>query len=110
MLEFYQFLLQRGYQIVFLSERPSYTVHHTKEALFRAGYDTFKHLIVRPEESNKRPGKVLLNAGEFKFESRRSLKNQGYRIVGTVGDQVSDFAGGHTGFEVKIPNYCYIED
>eukprot|EP01138_Halocafeteria_seosinensis_P002856 gb/GECG01002917.1/.p1 GENE.gb/GECG01002917.1/~~gb/GECG01002917.1/.p1 ORF type:complete len:1282 (+),score=154.59 gb/GECG01002917.1/:1-3846(+) len=112
--EFYQFLRRRGYDIVFLSERPSYSLHHTKEALIRAGYDAFKHLIVRPEEeelnNHKMAKNVPLTASEFKFESRVSLRRQGYRICATVGDQSSDFAGEYTGFKVKLPNYCYIED
>ena len=31
----------------------------------------------------------------------------GYSIVATVGDQWSDFEGGHTGYKVKLPNYLY---
>jgi len=121
-LEFYHLVLHMGFQVVFLSERPSHAFHATKEALVRAGFTTFKHLITRPPQESQVSTEprgttasavktqAVMRAGQFKFESREALLAQGYDIVAVVGDQDSDFAGGHTGMCVKLPNYLYMEE
>ena len=122
-LEFYHFVQDLGFQVVFLSERPAEAFHQTKEALVRAGYADFTHLITRPPASTGQTSgelkgttmssakqKASLRAGEFKFESREALQAQGFDIAAVVGDQDSDFIGGLVGLPVKIPNYLYIEE
>ncbi len=121
-LEFYHLVLHMGFGVVFLSERPAHAFHQTKEALVRAGFTTFKHLITRPppeaQVTNEPKGttasavksKAVMRAGQFKLESREALMAQGYDIAAVVGDQDSDFAGGHTGLCIKLPNYLYMEE
>ena len=52
-----------------------------------------------------------MKAKDFKSGKRVWLTEQGYDIVGTVGDQWSDLEGEYHGIQIKIPNYLYlIED
>ncbi|MFB3057197.1 MAG: HAD family acid phosphatase [Ignavibacteriaceae bacterium] len=44
---------------------------------------------------------------DFKSTKRVELVQMGYEIIGTVGDQWSDFEGPYHGIQVKIPNYLY---
>jgi len=38
---------------------------------------------------------------------KTELTNQGYEIVGTVGDQWTDLNGPYSGIQIKLPNYLY---
>jgi predicted secreted acid phosphatase len=103
--ELYDFLLSKGAKIIFLTGRnfPEYKV--TYENLMRDGYVEFDTLITQIGDETKMGNK------EFKNSKRIWLTEQGYEIVGTVGDQWSDLEGEYHGIQVKIPNYLYlIED
>lgn len=98
----YNFLLARGFKIVFLTGRnfPEYEV--TYKNLKQAGYTQFDTLITQREDE------LRLNATEFKSSKRIELTGNSYDIVGTVGDQWSDLEGPNHGIQVKIPNYLYL--
>ena len=103
--DLYEFLLNKGSKIIFLTGRnlPEYSV--TYNNLIKASYTKFDTLITQIGDETK------LNALTFKSSKRIELTNKGYDIVGTVGDQWSDLNGEHHGIQVKIPNYLYlIED
>ena len=103
--ELYDFLLSKGAKIIFLTGRnfPEYDV--TYENLQRNGYTVFDTLITQIGDERK------MKAKDFKSSKRVWLTEQGYEIIGTVGDQWSDLEGQHHGIQVKIPNYIYlIED
>ncbi len=103
--ELYDFLLSKGAKIIFLTGRnfPEYEV--TYKNLKNAGYTVFDTLITQIGDEKK------MKALEFKSSKRVWLTEQGYEIVGTVGDQWSDLEGEYHGIQVKIPNYLYlIED
>jgi len=103
--ELYDFLLAKGAKIIFLTGRnfPEYEV--TYQNLKNAGYSIFDTLITQIGDEKK------MRAKEFKTSKRAWLTEQGYEIVGTVGDQWSDLEGEYHGIQVKIPNYLYlIED
>jgi len=51
-----------------------------------------------------------MTSGQFKCESRSKLEKNGFEIVATIGDQESDFFGGHCGFATKLPNLLYVVD
>ena len=99
--ELYNFLLEKGSKIIFLTGRniPEYEV--TYKNLKQAGYTVFDSLITQREHEYK------LNAKEFKSLKRIELREKGYDIVGTVGDQWSDLEGVYHGIQIKIPNYLY---
>lgn len=97
----YNYLVKRGFKIIFISGRKNYQYDPTKKNLISAGYKNFDTLIVRqPSEYNQ-------TALEFKSEKRTELSSKGYEIVGTVGDQWSDLDGPFHGIQVKIPDYQY---
>ena len=103
--ELYNYLLAKGASIIFLTGRniPEYEV--TYENLKVEGYTVFDTLITQREYEYE------LTAQEFKSSKRKELTEEGYEIIGTVGDQWSDLNGEYHGKQVKIPNYLYlIED
>jgi acid phosphatase len=103
--DLYDFLLSKGSKIIFITGRnfPEYEV--TYENLKKDGYTVFDTLITQIGDETK------MKAVDFKSAKRVWLTEQGYEIVGTVGDQWSDLEGEYHGIQVKIPNYLYlIED
>jgi predicted secreted acid phosphatase len=100
--ELYDFLLSKGAKVIFLTGRnfPEYEV--TYENLHMVGYTTFDTLITQIGDEKKMKNK------EFKSSKRVWLTEQGYEIVGTVGDQWGDLEGEYHGIQVKIPNYLYL--
>ena len=103
--ELYDFLINKGARIIFLTGRniPEYEV--TQENLIKEGYTKFDTLITQREYEQK------MNNQDFKSSKRKELVDKGYDIIGTVGDQLSDIEGPYSGIQVKIPNYLYlIED
>jgi len=100
--ELYDFLLSKGAKVIFLTGRnfPEYEV--TYENLIRDGYTKFDTLITQIGDEKKMKNK------EFKSSKRVWLTEQGYEIVGTVGDQWGDLEGEYHGIQVKIPNYLYL--
>jgi len=97
----YDWLINKGVKVIFLTGRHIETYEHTKENLEKVGYTKFEKLIVRDHETKKIP------AIEFKTEERRKLTKAGYKIIGCVGDQLSDTMGLYTGIKVKLPNCMY---
>ncbi len=99
--DLYDYLLQRDVKIIFLTGRFHDEYDYTFKNLVNEGFTTFDTLIVRrPEEQN-------LPAVEFKSKVRTTLTQQGYEIIGNVGDQWTDLDGPYSGIKIKIPNYLY---
>jgi len=103
--ELYDYLLSKGSKIIFLTGRNFYEYEVTYQNLVKEGYTVFDTLITQIGDETK------MKAKDFKSVKRIWLTNQGYEIIGTVGDQWSDLEGEYHGIQVKIPNYLYlIED
>lgn len=99
--DLYNYLVDRGFKIIFITGRKDYQYDSTKKNLIQAGYKNFDTLIVR------QPAEYNLTALEFKSEKRTELSSKGYDIAGTIGDQWSDLKGPYHGIQVKIPDYQY---
>ncbi len=99
--DLYFYLLNKGMKIIFLTGRNSSEYEVTYKNLIQEGYSGFDTLITQSKEDQK------LKAQEFKSKVRTELTNQGYEIVGTVGDQWTDLNGPYSGIQVKLPNYLY---
>jgi acid phosphatase len=99
--ELYNYLLNRGSKIIFLTGRNYSEYDVTYKNLIQAGYTKFDTLITQREDEQN------LKSQEFKSKKRTELVNQGYEIVGTVGDQWTDLNGPYSGIQIKIPNYLY---
>ena len=98
----YDFLVKKGFKIIFLTGRKNDQYNATYENLINNGLTKFDTLIVR------QPPEYDFTALKYKSLQRTELANRGYKIAGTVGDQFSDLDGPYHGLQVKIPNYLYI--
>lgn len=99
--ELYDYVIQRGFRVVFLTGRKHDEYDATIENLKKEGFTTFDKLIVR------QPHELKMSAKEYKTQRRKELEQQGYSIVACIGDQWSDLYGGHAGYKVKVPNFKY---
>jgi len=100
--ELYDFLVRQGFTIVFLTGRKYNEYDATIKNLKREGFTTFDKLIVRQSHE------LDMTAQDYKTNRRKELTEQGYNIVGTIGDQWSDLNGKYAGYRVKVPNYRYM--
>lgn len=98
----YDYLVSRGFKIVFLTGRKYNEYDATIKNLKLRSFVTFDKLIVR------QPHEVKMTAKAHKSARRKQLSQEGYRIVGAIGDQTSDLEGGHSGHMIKLPNYRYM--
>lgn len=99
--DLYNFLIDRGVKIIFLTGRNLNEYDVTYKNLIQAGYTGFDTLITQSEDEQN------LKPQEFKSKKRTELANKGYEIIGTVGDQWTDLNGPYSGVQIKIPNYLY---
>ena len=99
--DLYNYLIKKGFKIIFLTGRNSNEYEVTYKNLIKDGYAGFDTLITQREDEQN------LTASEFKSKKRTELTNEGYNIVGTVGDQWTDLEGPYTGIKIKLPNYLY---
>ena len=99
--ELYDYLVSRDFHIIFITGRTSDYFDVTKANLVNVGYNVFDTLICRD------PREIKLTAAEYKTRRRQELVDNGYSIVGNVGDQWSDMSGGNSGYFVRITNYIY---
>jgi acid phosphatase len=97
----YDFLVARGFRIIFISGRKRYNYEGSIKNLNLVGYTKFDTLIVKNKDEYN------ISALKYKSIKREKLTAKGYEIVGTVGDQWSDLRGPNHGIQVKIPNYIY---
>lgn len=102
MKSLYDFLINRGFKIIFLTGRKDFEYEATYKNLKQTGYTEFDTLIVRS------PGEYELSPAEYKSDKRTDLVNAGYKIEGSIGDQWNDLEGAYTGKTFKVPNYLYL--
>ena len=102
--ELYDYLLERGVHIIFLTGRNFTEYEATYQNLKNVGYTVFDTLITQIGDETK------MKSRDFKSSKRVFLTNEGYDIIGTVGDQWSDLRGEDYGIQVKIPNYLYKDE
>ncbi|KAG9443457.1 hypothetical protein H6P81_014797 [Aristolochia fimbriata] len=101
-LRLYNRLLSLGIRVVFLTGRKEHQRHHTAMNLIKAGYTSWEKLLLR------RPSDGSTTALVFKSGQRKKLEEEGYRIVGNIGDEWSDILGGSAGSRTfKLPDPLY---
>ncbi|CAH9066504.1 unnamed protein product [Cuscuta epithymum] len=100
-LRLYHRVVSMGIKVVFISAtKEEFRADRTLN-LHIAGFRTWEMLILRGANDT---GSVL----EYKSQKRSELVNQGYRIVGNIGDQWSDLLGDNAGFRTfKMPDPMY---
>lgn len=99
--QFYQSLLAEGYKVIFLTGRRDLMYNATAANLEKQGFYEYEMIITRD------PHEYALTAYDFKSRRRAALAKQGWNIVGSIGDQLSDIDGNFAGLRMKVPNYCY---
>jgi len=72
---------QRGFSVMFITGRPSFQGHNTLEQL-ATGFQ-WDGIYLKPRG-------IQISATQYKASVRQMLRNMGYEIVMTIGDQPSD--------------------
>jgi predicted secreted acid phosphatase len=86
--------------IFFITGRKETDRVGTEKNLRAIGYPTWERIYYKP---NAEKG----TSGAFKLEVRRQLELEGYVIIANIGDQNSDFFGGRSERNFKLPNPFY---
>ncbi|PON54489.1 Acid phosphatase [Parasponia andersonii] len=101
-LELYEALLNLGIKVVFITGRPESQRNVTSSNLKAVGYTTWEELVLKGSEYSGKTAVV------YKSAQRKILENDGYRIVGNIGDQWSDLLGTNIGLRTfKLPDPMY---
>jgi len=100
-LNLYNYLVDKNFRVIFLTARKENQFNATYKNLVSAGFTKFDTLIVKDKNYSG------ISSERFKSEKRTQLKEKGYKIEGTVGDQWSDLNGAYHGIQVKIPDFQY---
>ncbi|MED6193573.1 hypothetical protein PIB30_020883, partial [Stylosanthes scabra] len=100
----YKNLTDLGIKVVFLTGRSESLRDSTLKNLKYAGYLNFETLILK-NNSTEYKGKTAVT---YKSSERKKLEENGYRIVGNIGDQWSDILGTNTDNRTfKLPDPMY---
>ena len=91
---------ERGVAVVFQSGRPERMRAATESNLRAAGYE-WTGLLLKPDDLTTR------SAADFKAPERKKLQDQGYTVILSIGDQMSDLDGGFAERTYKLPNPFY---
>ena len=100
--ELYDFLLQKGFKIIFITGKKDYQYNATLKNMKLVGYTEFDTIITRNKDEYK------IKSAQYKSQKRKELTDKGYVIAGCVGDQLTDCQGENCGIVVKLPNYLYL--
>ncbi|XP_068640606.1 acid phosphatase 1-like [Aristolochia californica] len=101
-LKLYNRLVSLGFKIVFLTGRTEPKRNSTVMNLLKAGYTSWEKLLLRG------PSDSTTTALVFKSGQRQKLEEQGYRILGNIGDEWSDILGASAGSRTfKLPDPMY---
>ena len=97
----YTRLRESGIRVVIMTGRAEATRSWTQACLVRRGISDWDRLILRA------PDEAGLSADDYKSGERAALERAGYRIVASIGDQVSDMSSGHLRAGFLLPNSMY---
>ncbi|KAI4329197.1 hypothetical protein L6164_021487 [Bauhinia variegata] len=101
-LKLYWKLLNLGIKIVFLTGRPEDQTNITVANLRNVRFTKWEKLILKDSSFSGKTAVV------YKSTQRKKLEDEGYRIVGNIGDQWSDILGTNTGNRTfKLPDPMY---
>jgi len=100
--QIFNYLNASGYSVILLTGRRDTQLAATRLNLQRQNITGYAQLILRS------PAEYSMTATQYKSQRRQGLQTSGaFNIVGCIGDQISDCAGGFAGYTMKIPNYAY---
>lgn len=98
-LDLFQFAVNSGMTVVIVTSRVGTprAIEYTVEQLKQLGIRGHSRLYMRKTEET--------NNWSFKRASRKSVYEDGYNILMSVGDMDWDFTNGYTGVGVQIPRW-----
>jgi acid phosphatase len=101
-LRLYNEALSHGVAVFFITGRPELQRAATADNLTAAGYKGWAGLALRGLHS------VTQTTTEYKSGERKKIVDAGYKIILSVGDQMSDLNGlPQAEYSVKLPNPFY---
>lgn len=102
MREVYREARRRGVAVIFLTGRSDPAEKKgTLLNLEREGMSEYLRIFFKTKQD------TAPTAAERKVKRRAEMEAAGWTIIASVGDQMSDFAGGHTERGFKLPNPFY---
>jgi predicted secreted acid phosphatase len=104
--ELFDFAIERGFAVFFVTGRPKSQHDLTVANLQEAGYSGWTDDIYMQPDVEQ--GKAKSPARMFKPQNRHDIERKGYRIVLNIGDQASDLAGCCAEKTFKLPNPFYL--
>ena len=90
-----------GAQVFLLSGRTETQRAQTEACLRKRGVTGWSKLVLRSADQ------ASLTAAQYKSAQRAKWEGEGWRLGLTIGDQVSDLAGGHVAGAFLLPNPMY---
>jgi len=102
--DLYYLAKKNNVSIFFVTGRPEKQRDITVNILRKAGYKGWKQLYLEPNNYRFQHKSAV----PYKSNIRKAIEAQGYQIVFSMGDQVSDFEGGYTQRGFKLPNPYYL--
>lgn len=100
----YYYALKQHIALFFITGRHVDKESSTIANLKKEGFNHWQGLYFKPNTYIKSKSTI-----PYKRDARKAISKQGYTIIASIGDQVSDYAGGYTEKGFKLPNpYYYI--
>lgn len=97
-LDLVRYAHDQGVAIFFVTARPDFIEAVTEANLQSVGYP-ITGLYGRSI------GDIFGDEGEYKLKKRTEIEAQGYTIIANIGNNDSDFFGGHAERTFELPNY-----
>ncbi|MDG6093880.1 acid phosphatase [Acetobacter sp. AN02] len=101
MLELYREARKLGVAMFFVTGRREHERAATSANLTAAGYEGWSGLYLKPD------GMRVSSAASYKAPVRAEIEAKGYRVIASIGDQMSDLEGGHAEQIFLVPNPFY---
>ena len=100
-VKFYKKLRSEGIKTFIITGRKQKEYDITIQNLNNIGIKSWDGLYLKPDNYK------LKSAIPYKSGTRKKIESQGNVIVLSIGDQISDSAGGYTKYGIKLPNPMY---
>lgn len=99
-VDVYNFAKSKGIAVILLTGRSESGRTATVADLTAANISGYADLLMRPA-GNTQPAAIM------KADARKGVEAKGYKIILSIGDQLSDLAGGFAERTYKLPNPFY---
>jgi len=99
-VDVYNFAKSKGVAVILLTGRSEPGRAATVADLTAANISGYAELLLRPA-GNTQPAAIM------KANARKGIEAKGYKIILSIGDQLSDLAGGYAERTYKLPNPFY---